>query len=97
MADWFKIKKTDVIALLEKRKDRFPWGYYPNEKYTCLIFWYEDRIRICVNMFNKCGIDAYECLCYYTGIIGDKIEDYNKLTEDELASIAYNAWCTGAR
>lgn len=97
MEDWFAVKKKDVIAELEKRKDRLPWGEHPDEKYRCLIFWEEGVIRMCVDEYYELDADTYECLRYYTTFIGDKIEDYNNLSEDEMVSLAYGAWCSGAR
>ena len=38
MSDWLKVKAADVVELIERRKDRLPWGYRPEEIYRCLIF-----------------------------------------------------------
>ena len=97
MDPWFKVKRKDVIAILEKRKDSFPWGDHPDEKYRCLVFREDDVIRMTVNEFHKIDFGTYECLRFYTTFIGNTIEDYNKLTEEEIASKAYSAWCSGAR
>lgn len=97
MEPWFDINKKDVIAVLEKRKDRFPWGNHPDEQYSCLVFWEDGAVFMTVNEFFEVDPETYECLRYYTTFIGNSIEDYNKLTEEELASKAYSAWCSGAR
>ena len=97
MEPWFEIKKNDVIALLERRKDRLPWGNHPEEKYRCLVFWEDGVIRMTVDEFALVDETTYECLRFYTTFIGDSIEAYNKLSEDQLASLAYSAWCSGAR
>ena len=93
----FKVKKKDVIELLEKRKNGFPWGHCPNEKYKCLIFWENGVIFMTVNEFHEINSEAYECLRPYTVSIGGTLTDYEKLTEADIEIIAYNAWCTGAR
>ena len=97
MDPWFEVKETDVIAVLEKRKDVFPWGNHPEEKYRCLIFREDGVIRMTVDEFYKIDAGTYQCLRFYTTFIGNAMEDYTKLTEEELASKAYGAWCSGAR
>lgn len=97
MDPWFEVKEKDVIALLEKRKDCFPWGDHPDETYTCLVFWEDGAIRMTVDEFFKTDFETYECLRFYTTFIGNTIEDYKKLTEAEIASKAYSARCSGAR
>lgn len=97
MEPWFEVNKKDVIALLEKRKDRLPWGEHPDEKYCCLVFWEDGVIRMTVDEFYEADDSTYECLRFYTTYIGDTIEKFNSLTDDELASLAYSAWCSGAR
>lgn len=97
MDSWFEVKKSDVIAELDKRKDRMPWGEHPDEKYRCLVFWEDGAVRMCVDEYYELDSSTYECLRYYTTIIGNTIEEFNKLSEDELASKAYSAWCSGAR
>lgn len=97
MEPWFDINKKDVIAVLEKRKYCFPWGDHPDEKYRCLVFWEDGAVFMTVDEFFEVDSETYECLRYYTTFIGNSIEDYNKLTEEELASKAYSAWCSGAR
>jgi hypothetical protein len=47
--------------------------------------------------FYKIDDDTYKCLRPYTTSIGTSLADYNNLTEEELVSKAYNAWCSGAR
>ena len=93
----FKVKKKDVIALLDKRKDIFPWGNNPDEKYKCLVFWKKNVICMTVNEFYKIDDETYECIHFYTTIVGKTLDEYDRLNEEELASIAYNAWCSGAR
>ena len=97
MEPWFEVKKKDVIDVLDKWKDCFPWGDHPDEKYSCLVFWEDGIIRMTVHQFYEIGAETYECLRFYTTFIGNKMEDYINLTEEELASKAYSAWCSGAR
>lgn len=97
MDPWFEVPKKDVIDVLEKRKDRLPWGDRPDEKYRCLVFWEDGAVRMTVDEFFETDTGTYECLRFYTAFIGDKIEDYTCLSEDEIASKAYSAWCSGAR
>ncbi len=95
--EWYVVKTSNVIDLLEKEKDRFPWAYRPDEKYSCLIYWKDGAIRMTVDEFYKIDDDTYKCLRPYTTSICTSLADYNDLTEEELVSKAYNAWCSGAR
>lgn len=97
MDPWFEVKKKDVIAVLEKRKGCFPWGGHPEEKYSCLVFWEDGVIRMTVDEFYELDEDTFECMRFYTDFIGNTLGDYTGLTEEELASKAYRAWCSGAR
>lgn len=97
MEPWFRVKEKDVIDLLDKRKDCFPWGIHPDEKYRCLVFREDGAIYMTVNEFRRIDSGTYECLRFYTAFIGNSMEDYTKLSEEELASKAYGAWCSGAR
>lgn len=97
MEPWFEVNKKDVIDVLDKRKDCLPWGNHPDEKYQCLVFWDDGEIFMTVDEFYEIDSETYECMRYYTTIIGNTIEDYKKLTEEEIASKAYSAWCSGAR
>ena len=48
MSDWLKVKAADVVELIERRKDRLPWGYRPEEIYRCLIFQKDGRVVMTV-------------------------------------------------
>ncbi len=50
-----------------------------------------------VNEFYRIDSENYECQRFYTTVIGNTIEDYERLTEEKIASKAYGAWCAGAR
>lgn len=67
------------------------------KKYRCLVFWEDGVIRITVDEFYEIDDETYECMRFYTEFIGNSMEYYEKLTEEEIASKAYNAWCSGAR
>lgn len=97
MNPYFNVKKKDVIALLKKHKGCFPWGGSPDEKYCCLVFWDDGAVYMNVDGFYETDADTYECIRFYTCYIGQTLEDYTKLTEEELSSAAYKAWCSGAR
>ena len=97
MGDWINVKAKDVITILEKAKTGFPWGNYPDEKYRCLIFWYKNRINMKVNEFYNSNGETYSCCRFYTTELCLTIDEYNKISDEQLASKAYNAWCTGAR
>lgn len=97
MEPWFQVRKKDVIDLLDNRKNCFPWGDHPEEKYRCLVFREDGVIRMTVDEFYEIDAQTYECLRYYTEFIGDTIEDYKKLSKEEIAAKAYRAWCSGAR
>lgn len=97
MEVWFEVKKKDIIDLLEKKKDCFPWGNHPDEKYRCLVFWEDGMIRMTVDEFYEKDVNTYECCRFYTNFLGDTIEEYRNMTEEQLASKAYNTWCSGAR
>ena len=53
MSDWLKVKAADVVELIERRKDRLPWGYRPEEIYRCLIFQKDGRIFMTVDQFSR--------------------------------------------
>lgn len=97
MEAWFNVKKEDVIDILERTKDSFPWGDHPDEKYYCLIFYEDNIIRINVDMFYETEDGSYECCRYYTDKLADTISEYEKITDEQISIKAYNAWCSGAR
>lgn len=94
---WFEVKEKDVIALLEKRKDCFPWGNHPDEKYRCLVFWEDGVIRMTVNEFYRVDSESYACCRYYTDFVANTREEYGCMTDNQLVTKAYSAWCSGAR
>lgn len=94
---WFEVPRRDVIALVEMRKDRHPWGNHPDEKYRCLIFWEDSVIWMTVDEFHKVDAQTYEFCRFYTTRLCSTVEELNQMTEEELASRAYQAWCSGAR
>lgn len=96
MEEWFEVKKENVIDILERTKAGFPWGEHPDEKYTCLVFYEDEVIRMTVDEFFEID-NNYECCRYYTTILADSLEEYEKLTDEQISKKAYNAWCTGAR
>lgn len=97
MEVWFDVDKKDVIEIVEKRKDCFPWGNQPDEKYSCLIFWEDGIIRMTVDEFFELDDNTFECCRYYTDRIADTLEEYKAITDEKFASAAYSAWCSGAR
>lgn len=97
MEAWFDVNKSDVIALIEKRKDCMPWGEHPDEKYICLVFWEDGVIRMTVDEFFEVDENKYSCCRFFTTILADTLEEYENMSEEKFVSIAYNAWCTGAR
>lgn len=93
----FEINKKDVIEIITKQKTEHPWGNYPNEQYTYIIYWEDGIIRMAVNEFYEVDTETY-CICrYYTAIVANSMEEFKAIPEEKLASIAYNAWCSGAR
>lgn len=94
---WFEVREDDVVEILERRKDCFPWGDHPDEKYRCLVYREGGSIRMVVDEFYKHGEGRYECLRCYTTIVCNTVEEYESMTEEDLASKAYSAWCSGAR
>ncbi|MCQ2513031.1 MAG: hypothetical protein MJ092_06600 [Lachnospiraceae bacterium] len=50
-----------------------------------------------VDEFYEKDTETYECLRFYTTFLGNSMEDYQNLSEEELASKAYRAWSSGAR
>lgn len=97
MEHWVCVKATDVINVFEKTKTGFPWGNYLNEKYRCLIFWYNNRIHMTVDEFYKSDETTYACCRFYTTELCHTIDEYKRLSDEQLSSKAYNAWCTDAR
>ena len=97
MEVWFDVDKKDVIEIVEKRKDCFPWENHPDEKYSCLIFREDGIIRMTVNEFFELDDHTFECCRYYTDRIADTLEEYKAITDEKIALAAYSAWCSGAR
>ena len=97
MEAWFAVKKESVIDILERKKDSFPWGEHPDEKYICLVFWDDDKIFMTVDEFFEVDAAEYECCRFYTTYVADNMEAYKSKTDSELSSLAYSAWCSGAR
>ena len=97
MEVWFSVRKKDVIALLEMRKDCFPWGDHPEEKYRCLVFREDGMICMTVDEFYEADGQSYECCRYYTTVAAETEDEFRVLTKEKLASMAYSAWCSGAR
>lgn len=97
MEAWFKIKSTDVLEIIEKRKNCWPWGNYSDKKYKCLIFRKKGRILITVDEFYKENDNRYSCCSFYTAEIAETIDEYNNMTEEEFVAKAYNTWMSGAR
>lgn len=97
ISDWYMIKEDAVIDIIEKRKDRLPWGNYPNQKYICLIFWKDEQIYMTVDTFYKDDDNCYLCCKYYTSVIAKSMDDYNSMPEEKFVLKAYNTWMTGAR
>jgi hypothetical protein len=89
------IDKKDVICDVKKSKTG-DWGHNPDEFYYYIVYWHKGRIWITVNGFYPYN-DRYHCERSYSRIIGDKIEDFENMTEAEITSEAYGAWCDGAR
>ena len=66
MSDWLKVKAADVVELIERRKNRLPWGYRPEQIYRCLIFQKDGRIFMTVDQFRREENGGYACLRPYT-------------------------------
>ena len=97
MGDWIRIKANDVISIFEKAKTGPAWGERPNEKYRCMIFWYKNRIYMTVDEFYNLKETIYSGCRYYTTELCLTLDEYNEISEEQLAAIAYNTWCAGAR
>lgn len=97
MEAWFEVEKKDVIALVQKKKDCFPWGNHPGETYACLIFRQDGMIWMTVNEFYEAEPETYECCRFYSTILCNTAQEYRHMTEEQFASKAYSAWCSGAR
>lgn len=96
MDAWFEVDKKDVICVEKRRKTGRPWGDHPDETYAYLVFRDEGRILMVVNAFHDRG-GIYSCCRFYTEFLGNSEEEFRKLSEQDLAAKAYNAWCSGAR
>ena len=97
MEPWFEVKKSDVIDLVTRRKDGFPWGNHPDETYSCLVFWEDGVIRMTVNEFYKLDAYTFECCRFYTDTLAQTLEDYRIMNLEQFAAKAYRTWCSGAR
>ena len=97
MSAWFEVNTTDIVDIVEKRKDQYPWGDYPDQKYSCLILWKNGRICMTVDEFYKVDDNKYSCLDYYTTVLANTVEGYNDMPEEDFVVRAYNTWMSGAR
>ena len=97
MSDWLKVKAADVVELIERRKDRLPWGYRPEEIYRCLIFQKDGRIFMTVDQFRREENGGYACLRPYTAEIAETMEDYRDMPDEAFVQKAYNTLMSGAR
>ena len=95
--DWFEVQKKDVIAIVEKKKDRHPWYIDPNASYRCLIYRGSDsgEIFMTVDEFRT-GDSGYLCCPTYSTLLCRNIEEYRSLSEDTFVRKAYNTWMNGA-
>lgn len=97
MSDWQKVKAADVVELIERRKDRLPWGYHPEQIYRCLIFQKAGRIFMTVDQFRREENGGYACLHSYTAEIAETMEDYRDMPDEEFVKKACNTLMSGAR
>ena len=97
MEPWFEVKRSDVIDLITRRKDCFPWGDHPEETYSCLVFREDGVIRMTVNEFYRLDAHTFECCRFYTDTLAKTLEEYRTMKPERFAAGAYNAWCSGAR
>ena len=97
MSDWFKVKAADVVELLERRKDRLPWGYHPEQIYRCLIFQKDGRFFMTVDQFRREENGSYACLRPYTAEIAETMENYRDMPDEAFVKKAYNTLMSGAR
>lgn len=93
----FNVSINDVIDIATRKKTGNPWGVHPDEQYTYLVFFEDGVIRMTVNSFHKIDANTYRCCRFYTDFVANTMEEYKALSEERLASIAYSAWCSGAR
>lgn len=97
MEPWFEVKSSDVIDLMTKRKDGFPWGDHPEETYSCLVFREDGVIRMTVNEFYQPDPATFACCRFYTDTLAGTMEEYRAMQPEQFAKKAYRAWCSGAR
>ena len=93
MSDWLKVKAADVVELIERRKDRLPWGYRPEEIYRCLIFQKDGRIFMTVDQFRREENGGYACLRPYTAEIAETMEDYRNMPDEAFVKKASTPSC----
>ena len=99
MSDWLKVKAADVVELIERRKDRLPWGYRPEEIYRCLIFQKDGRIFMTVDQFRREENGGRACGAHrrHTAEIAETMEDYRDMPDEAFVKKAYNTLMSGAR
>lgn len=95
---WYSyIDEKDVICELHRNKVDNPWGNYHNEQYHCLVYWEDGMIRMTVDEYHRMEDGKYKCCRPYSTVIGNKLEEFEEMSEEQISSKAYNTWCTGAR
>ncbi len=89
--------RDDVIACITKEKT-YPWGTDALVKtYKCLVFWRSDRVYMCVDCFVELPTNEYRCCPEYTRSIGETLESFTEMSEQQFVDEAYCIWCNGAR
>lgn len=84
-------------ACITKEKT-YPWGTDDLVKtYKCLVFWRSDRVYMCVERFVELSTNEYRCCPEYTWSIGQTLESFTEMSEQQFVDKAYNIWCNGAR
>lgn len=48
-----------------------------------------------VNEFYEVDPETYGCCRFYTTILCNTAQEYRQMTEEQFASKAYSAWCSG--
>ena len=95
-------RQRAIAAAMRKRNASRDYDddWYPvirDDVIACIVFWRSDRVYMCVERFVELSTNEYRCCPEYTWSIGQTLESFTEMSEQQFVDKAYNIWCNGAR